>query len=157
MITKRSLLLSFGILGVVAFGAAALPTGGESTGDSDGNTLKPGALKHLEDTLDQIQRAWNPRVEARIVARARRETAKLMSPLLLILSRPAHHLLGEAIYLTSELGLQRARPAVRDADYVTSLTRCANPKGSLAWPQLDLRRLLPPITLTVFTLGCRWL
>ena len=114
MASKR-IVTVLGILStVVVFAVARRTAGGDPTSGPQDDVRESEALVQLEDTLDQIKRAWNPRVKARVVAGARAKAEQLEEPLLWLLSNPRHDRLGEAIGLVSQLGLAKAHPMLVD-------------------------------------------
>lgn len=100
-----STLAAFGLAGVMVGGSAAPPRTVPSTPTT-------AALLELEGLLGKIHRAWNPRVRTRLAQQAAPQQPRLESPLLWVLSSPLHQRVAEAVFLASELGIDRAHGAL---------------------------------------------
>ncbi|MCA8971398.1 MAG: hypothetical protein KDC95_16515 [Planctomycetes bacterium] len=114
----------------------------------------------LQAQLGELAAAWNPRKKKRAIEAARAKLDLLKPPLLRLLEKPRHPRLGTAMFLSSELGVQEARPLLREL--IKTSPRALRPEAVMAasalepWSTDEARTLLAhdDIGVRIATLLC---
>ncbi|MCB9883376.1 MAG: hypothetical protein H6832_13270 [Planctomycetes bacterium] len=89
----------------------------------------------LQAQLGELAAAWNPRKKKRAIEAARAKLDLLKAPLLRLLEKPRHPRLGTAMFLSSELGVQEARPLLQEL--IKTAPRALRPEAVMAASALE--------------------